>query len=121
MPYSLALKHHSLLSSTEQLVASLQYREVSFQKSAAFYTTAGAVAGSGVASMQFGSTNNGIGRRNLRGDEGGRMLQEDDAAAAAEFELDFDVTQATPYGTSSAASVGAMASAVASMLIAAMM
>ena len=90
---------------------------------AAFYTTAGAVAGSGVASMQFGSTNNGLGRRGLRGeDEEQRMLQDDDAAAAAEFELDFDVTQATPYGTSGAASVvGAMASAVASMLIAALM
>ena len=75
---------------------------------AAFYTTAGAVAGSGVASMQFGSTDNGIGRRNLRADEE-RMLQDDDAAAAAEFELDFDVQQATPYGTSSAASVSFVA------------
>ena len=87
---------------------------------AAFYTTAGAVAGSGVASMQFGSTNNGIGRR-LRGEDQERMLQDDDAAAAAEFELDFDVTQATPYGTSSAASVGAIVSAVATMFVAALM
>ena len=88
---------------------------------AAFYTTAGAVAGSGVASMQFGSTDNGIGRRNLRGDEEERMLQDDDAAAAAEFELDFDVQQATPYGTSSAASFGVVASGVASFLIAALL
>ena len=75
---------------------------------AAFYTTAGAVAGSGVASMQFGTTNNGIGRR-LRGEEQ-RMLQDDDAAAAAEFELDFDVNQASPYGTSGATSYGIMVS-----------
>jgi hypothetical protein len=90
---------------------------------AAFYTTAGAVAGSGVASMQFGTVNNGPNpsRRGLRGEEEERMLQDDEAAAAAEFELDFDVTQATPYGTSGAASFGVVASAVASMVIATLM
>jgi hypothetical protein len=76
---------------------------------AAFYTTPGAVLGSGVASMQFGTTNNG---RRLRGDSEGRDLQEDDSAAAAEFELDFDVAQATAEGTSGAASYGAMAASM---------
>jgi hypothetical protein len=76
---------------------------------AAFYTSAGAVLGSGVASMQFGTTDTSGGRR-LRGDTEGRDLQEDDAAAAAEFELDFDVAQATAQATSGAASCGVMAS-----------
>ena len=41
---------------------------------------------------------------------------------AAEFELDFDVAQATPYGTSgAAASFGVMASAFATFLVAALM
>ena len=58
----------------------------------------------------------GLSRRNNQADSG-----YEDAAAAAEFELDFDVAQATPYGTSGAASMGAMASAVATFLIAALM
>lgn len=73
---------------------------------AAFYTSPGAVLGSGVASMQFGTTNNG---RRLRGDADGRDLQEDEVAAA-EFELDFDVAGATEQGTSGSASYGVMAS-----------
>jgi hypothetical protein len=69
---------------------------------AAFYTSPGAVLGSGVASMQFGTTNTG---RRLRGDADGRNLQEEqDEVAAAEFELDFDVAGATEQGTSGAAS-----------------
>jgi hypothetical protein len=72
---------------------------------AAFYTSPGAVLGSGVASMQFGTTNNG---RRLRGDAEGRDLQEDEVAAA-EFELDFDVAGATEQGTSGSASDGVMA------------
>jgi hypothetical protein len=85
---------------------------------AAFYTTPGAVLGAGVASMQFGTTNNG---RRLRGDSEGRDLQEDDAAAAAEFELDFDVAQATAEGTSGAASYGMVASMVFGMIAVAFM
>ena len=89
---------------------------------AGFYTTPGAVLGSGVASMQFGSTNTS---RRLRSGAGSdRDLQEDDAAAAAEFELDFAVNQAAPQGTSGASSslynAGAMAvvaiSSVAALL-----
>jgi hypothetical protein len=80
---------------------------------AAFYTTPGAVLGSGVASMQFGSTDNTPNARRLRGETGeGRDLQEDDAAAAAEFELDFDVAQALPQGTSGAGSVSVVAAAM---------
>jgi hypothetical protein len=86
---------------------------------AAFYTSAGAVLGSGVASMQFGSTDTSGGRR-LRGDTEGRDLQEDDAAAASEFELDFDVGQATAQATSGAASYGVMASMVFGMIAAAL-
>ena len=71
--------------------------------------------------VQFGTVNNGpdVSRR-LRGDDEQRMLQDDEPAAAAEFELDFDVAQATPYGTSGAASFGIFG-AVASVVIAALM
>jgi hypothetical protein len=48
-------------------------------------------------------------------------LQEDDAAAAAEFELVFDVTQATAQGTSGAASYGVMASIVFGMIASVLM
>jgi hypothetical protein len=98
---------------------------------ASFYATPGAVAGSGVASMQFGGDNtyidleDGLGgfqynadgtqvveffkRRNLR------KLQEaeEDVAATAEFDLSFDVDQgAAPAfddSNSGAASVGTVA------------
>ena len=71
---------------------------------AAFYTSLGTVSGSGVASMQFGSTDRSQGRRLRSGavDEA-RDLQEEEAAAAAEFDLDFDVAQATFESTSDAA------------------
>jgi hypothetical protein len=52
-----------------------------------FYKSKGTVAGNGIASMQFGGS-----ARRLRSES--RKLQEDEAAGAAEFELDFDVTQA---------------------------
>jgi hypothetical protein len=75
-----------------------------------------------VASMQFGTTTDNSVTRRLRGDSEGRDLQEDDAVAAAEFELDFDVAQATAEGESSgAASYGAMASVVFGMAAAALM
>jgi hypothetical protein len=73
---------------------------------ASFYATPGAVAGSGIASMQFGGDDTYIGvdgyqydssnakltsftknRRNLR------QLQEEEEAASAEFDLSFDVDQ----------------------------
>ena len=63
-----------------------------------FYTSQGAVDGSGIASMQFGSN------RRLRLSD--RNLQ-DDAAAAAEFELQFGVA-ATVETPSGASSIGAM-------------
>jgi hypothetical protein len=89
---------------------------------AAFYTTPGAVLGSGVASMQFGTTDNGVGRR-LRGETGdGRDLQADDAAAAAEFELDFDVAQGLlPQGTSGTGSISVVAVMIFGAIVAALM
>jgi hypothetical protein len=65
-----------------------------------FYTSEGQVDGSGIASMQFGEDS---GRRLRLGD---RNLQ-DDAAAAAEFELEFGV-EALTETPSGAASIGAM-------------
>jgi hypothetical protein len=66
---------------------------------AQFYTSVGSVDGSGIASMQFGSNT-----RRLR--SGDRNLQ-DDAAAAAEFELQFGVAAITET-PSGASSIGAM-------------
>jgi hypothetical protein len=99
---------------------------------ASFYATPGAVAGSGVASMQFGGDNtyidleDGLGgyqyksdgtrltgveffkRRNLR-----KLQDEEEPAATAEFDLSFDVDQgAGPVfddSNSGASSVGTMA------------
>jgi hypothetical protein len=67
-----------------------------------FYTSVGSVDGAGIASMQFGDAS---GRRLRLGD---RNLQ-DDAAAAAEFELQFGVEAITetPSGASSIG-IGAM-------------
>merc|ERR1712087_154999 len=78
-----------------------------------FYTSVGAVEGSGVASMQFGTAQS---RRQLRSDD--RQLQEDDAAAAAEFELEFDVAQ-TVQTASGASSMGLalLASSVVSAVV----
>jgi hypothetical protein len=95
---------------------------------ASFYATPGAVAGAGVASMQFGGDNTYIDvndgkqynadgtpvaeffkRRNLR------KLQEaeEDVAATAEFDLSFEVDQGTAPvfddSNSGAASVGTVA------------
>ena len=71
-----------------------------------FYSSVGAVNGAGVASMQFGTN------RRLRS-AGSRNLQ-DDVAAAAEFELEFDVNQAAPRASSAAAvSTGLLAAAAA--------
>jgi hypothetical protein len=64
-----------------------------------FYTAVGSVDGAGIASMQFGSA-----ARRLRSDD--RNLQED-AGAAAEFELEFGVA-ATIETPSGASSIGAM-------------
>jgi len=56
---------------------------------AAMFRTPGAVTGSGIASMQFGSEPT-VSRRNLR--QSSRDLQEDDSiAATAEFDLDVEV------------------------------
>ena len=63
---------------------------------AAFYTSAGTVAGSGVASMQFGGS-----ARRLR--NGGRDLQAGQAAATSEFNLDFQTLPSTDTQSSDAA------------------
>ena len=68
---------------------------------AAFYRDSGVVAGSGIASMQFG----GSGRR-LRANN--RELQAEEAAVA-EFELDFETVATTDEPGSGAASNSAMA------------
>ena len=69
-----------------------------------FYTALGAVTGSGVASMQFGSDAN----RRLRSGAAGRNLQ-DEVAAASEFDLDFAIAKAdNVQGTSGASSMTLM-------------
>lgn len=68
-----------------------------------FYRVAGAVLGTGIASMQFG----GSVRRRL-GSEG-RNMQEDEDAGAAEFELNFPVESAVVEESSSASSMGVVA------------
>jgi hypothetical protein len=73
---------------------------------ASFYATPGAVAGSGIASMQFGGDDTYIGVDGYQYDAGGtkltaftknrrnlRQLQEEEEAASAEFDLSFDVDQ----------------------------
>ena len=104
---------------------------------ASFYATPGEVTGAGIASMQFGGDNtyidlnDGLGgrqynadnslvteffkRRNLR-----KLQEEGEEAAAAEFDLSFDVDQGTltfSDGSSDASStVGAIALSMASIL-----
>jgi hypothetical protein len=63
-----------------------------------FYTSLGAVTGSGVASMQFGTNAS----RRLR--SGVRNLQEDDVAGGSEFELDLSIAKAGNFQGNSAAS-----------------
>jgi hypothetical protein len=72
-----------------------------------FYKSKGTVSGNGIASMQFG----GSVRRQLRSESSRRTLQqEDEAAGAAEFELDFDVAQAIDdEATSGAGNMGVFA------------
>lgn len=77
---------------------------------AAFYATEGQVAGSGVASMQFGT------RRLSEKACGLRALQEQEAAATSEFDLDVTLA-AADHGpamlqTAAGASVGTMLAAV---------
>jgi hypothetical protein len=73
---------------------------------ASFYATPGAVAGSGIASMQFGGDDTYIGADGYQYDSGNnkltaftkarrnlRQLQEEETAASAEFDLSFDVDQ----------------------------
>jgi hypothetical protein len=72
---------------------------------AAFYRSAGSVAGSGIASMQFGGS-----ARRLR--SGGRNAQEDDVAGAAEFELDFDIVATVDDESSDASRMGTMSMAL---------
>ena len=68
---------------------------------AAFYHDTGTVAGSGIASMQFG----GSGARRLRTTTNNRSLQDaDQEAAVAEFELDFETVATVDEGTSGATS-----------------
>jgi len=82
-----------------------------------FYTSVGAVEGSGIASMQFGTATS---RRRLR--SGDRDLQEDDAAAAAEFELEFDVAQAVQTNSgASSMSMLVLGSALLSSVLAMLM
>ena len=78
---------------------------------AAFYRDTGVVAGSGIASMQFGGS---VAARRLRNN---RALQADgEEAAVAEFELDFETVATTDGVGSGASSMGFMA--VASLAIA---
>jgi hypothetical protein len=74
-----------------------------------FYTALGSVAGSGVASMQFGTNTS----RRLRSGAAaaGRNLQDDEVAGASEFELDFPIAEAD-NGTSGASSMGVMSLAL---------
>jgi hypothetical protein len=75
-----------------------------------FYTALGSVAGAGVASMQFGTN---ASRRLRSGAAAGRDLQDEEVAAAAEFELDFTINKADDVvGTSGASSMGTMTMAV---------
>ena len=74
---------------------------------ASFYATPGAVAGSGIASMQFGGDDTYIGTDGYQYDQGGtkltaftknrrnlRQLQDEgEEAASSEFDLSFDVDQ----------------------------
>jgi hypothetical protein len=76
-----------------------------------FYTALGSVAGSGVASMQFGTNTS----RRLRSGAGaaGRNLQDDEVAGASEFELDFTIAKAdNVQAASSASGMGTMTMAV---------
>jgi hypothetical protein len=63
-----------------------------------FYTALGSVAGSGVASMQFGTNTS----RRLR-TGAGRSLQDDEVAAASEFDLDFSIAQGNDVKSTSGA------------------
>ena len=70
-----------------------------------FYTALGSVAGSGVASMQFGTNTS----RRLR-TGAGRSLQDDEVAAASDFDLDFSTAQGNDVkSTSGANSMSLMA------------
>jgi hypothetical protein len=69
---------------------------------AAFYASPGSVGGEGVGSMQFGDSPTG---RRLR------ALQEEEAAASSEFNLDFGVNPTVDTVTSGAASSRVMAAA----------
>ena len=68
---------------------------------AAFYQSAGTVAGSGVASVQFGGS-----ARRLR--NGSRDLQAGQAAASSEFNLDFKTLPSTDNQSSDAATSSGM-------------
>ena len=75
---------------------------------AQFYTSLGEVNGAGVASMQFGTTTS----RKLRA--GAREAQEDAAAGAAEFDLQFDVNIAEVRG-SGASTIVALIMSIAAL------
>jgi hypothetical protein len=71
-----------------------------------FYTALGSVAGSGVASMQFGTNTS----RRLRTGADRRSLQDDEVATASEFDLDFSIAQGNDVkSTSGANSISLMA------------
>jgi hypothetical protein len=71
-----------------------------------FYTALGSVAGSGVASMQFGTNKS----RRLRSGAGRSLQEDDEVAGASEFDVDFSISQgAEPQGTSGANSMSLMA------------
>jgi hypothetical protein len=71
-----------------------------------FYTALGSVAGSGVASMQFGTNTS----RRLRSGAGRNLQEDDEVAGASEFELDFSISSVDKVqGTSGANSMSLMA------------
>ena len=78
---------------------------------AALFRTPGAITGSGIASLQFGSDPIVSSRRNLR--QSSRAIQEDDEgiAATAEFQLDMEVIPVrNPYYTSYTSSATSVSS-----------
>jgi hypothetical protein len=73
-----------------------------------------------VALVQFGTINNGV--CHFRGESGGEGpdLQEDNAAAVAQFKLEFDISQILPQGFSTATLSGARVTIILGVIVAAL-
>jgi len=108
----------NLLTSFDEIAcASGDYCQFSSILFAAFYATEGQVSGSGVASMQFGTT-----LRRLSTGGGLRALQEQEAAATSEFDLSVSITASDDgpseyqIQTASSATAGTMLAAIVSII-----